>query len=85
MLQRPSSRLLVLDGDKRLLLFRFEHKKGPLAGQIFWATPGGGVDDGETFEDAARRELFEETGMKVDQPGPLIGRRLVSFTLPAGD
>ena len=38
---RPSSRLLVLDPQNRLLLFKFEHRKGPLAGQSFWATPGG--------------------------------------------
>ena len=27
-----------------------------------WSTPGGGVEDGEDFRAAARRELFEETG-----------------------
>jgi transposase len=31
-------------------LFRFEHKKGPLSGQFFWATPGGALEPGESFE-----------------------------------
>jgi 8-oxo-dGTP diphosphatase len=85
MLQRPSSRLLILDGNQRLLLFKFVHKNGPLAGQSFWATPGGALDTAETFEAAARRELFEETGMKVAELGTEIAQRFASFTLPTGE
>ncbi|RKF21801.1 NUDIX domain-containing protein [Altericroceibacterium spongiae] len=83
-MQRPSSRLLVLDKKLRLLLFRFEHKKGPLSGRIFWATPGGGLEDGESYEDAARRELFEEAGLKVEHIGPQIANRAAAFALPSG-
>jgi NUDIX domain len=57
MRHRPSARLLILDGAGKILLFRFVHKKGALAGQDYWATPGGGVEEGETFEQAAIREL----------------------------
>ncbi len=30
----------------------------------YWQMPQGGIDDGETIEAAARRELYEETGIK---------------------
>lgn len=70
MRQRPSARLLVLNREARLLLFRFEFRQGPLAGNIFWATPGGEVDPRESFEAAACRELREETGLDIDHPGP---------------
>lgn len=82
---RPSARLLILDCYGRVLLFRFVHKGGALAGQDYWATPGGGVEDGETFEQAAIRELVEETGIRVNDIGPEVGRRTVALQLPDGE
>ena len=85
MRERPSSRLLILNREHRVLLFRFEHKRGPLAGQVYWATPGGGLDPGESFEAAACRELLEETGLRIHDPGPQVARREASFQLPTGE
>jgi len=35
-------------------------------GSGFWSPPGGHLEFGESFEDCARRELLEETGLKVE-------------------
>jgi 8-oxo-dGTP diphosphatase len=72
---RPAARILLLDPNGRLLLFRFTPEDGR---PPFWCTPGGAVDPGESYEDAARRELLEETGIAAD-PGPQILRREVDF------
>jgi 8-oxo-dGTP pyrophosphatase MutT (NUDIX family) len=85
MRERPSSRLLVIDPSDCVLLFKFEHKQGPLAGQRFWATPGGALDPGESYVQAARRELLEETGLAVEDPGPEVHQRIVTFQMPDGD
>jgi len=52
---------VAIDGEGRLLLIR--RKNPPYAGK--YALPGGFVDVGETVEDACRRELKEETGIKA--------------------
>lgn len=84
MRKRPAARLLVTDRAGRLLLFRFVHDSGPLAGRTYWATPGGALDEGETFEQAAKRELFEETRMDA-AVGAVVGVRNVVFMLPDGE
>lgn len=55
---RSAARLLVFDANRRLLLFL--HTDGH--GRQFWATPGGGIEPGETPEEAALRESAEELG-----------------------
>lgn len=50
----------------------------------YWITVGGGVEPGETFETAIVREIFEETGNIIDDPGPCIWRRRKSITDAAG-
>jgi ADP-ribose pyrophosphatase YjhB (NUDIX family) len=65
---------VVRDPQGRLLLVRRGH--APSKG--LWSVPGGRVEEGETPELAAAREVQEETGLQVE-----IGRLLAS--VPIGD
>lgn len=47
----------------RLLVLLVQRRRWPFAG--YWATPGGFIEMSETLEEAARRELAEETGVRV--------------------
>jgi 8-oxo-dGTP pyrophosphatase MutT (NUDIX family) len=64
---RRAVRALVLDPDDRALLVRFAFGA--------WAPPGGGVDPGESDEDAIRRELREESGLRDAEVGPCVWTR----------
>jgi TDG/mug DNA glycosylase family protein len=72
---RPGVRAVVLDRDGRVLLMRF---RSP-GGREFWATPGGGMDEGENDETALRRELVEEIGLREFDLGPCIWSREHDF------
>jgi len=73
MIERPSARLILLDPQDRLFLFNVhdpavfdpvDPHRDP-----FWVMIGGLVDPGEDFADAAVREAYEETRLRViDQP-----------------
>jgi double-stranded uracil-DNA glycosylase len=67
---RRAARALVVDPDDRVLLVRFEWPD-----KTVWAPPGGGIDPGETPEQAIVRELAEECGLRDFELGPCIWTR----------
>ena len=72
----------MLDPDGRVLLLgaRLTDPAVPPGDVLFWYTPGGGVEDGESLRAAAVRELAEEIGLVVDPAaleGPVWLRRHV--------
>jgi 8-oxo-dGTP pyrophosphatase MutT (NUDIX family) len=76
MRNRRSSRLILLDPESRVLLFRIEDatvfradEPSPVS---YWITPGGSLEAGEDHTTAARRELWEETGMTGIELGPWV-------------
>ena len=82
---RDTARALVLDPEDHLLLIAYEAMMDvdPLRPGLrrFWFTPGGGLDPGETHEEALRRELEEEIGVSDAPLGPFIARRETPFLL----
>ncbi|WP_082228439.1 NUDIX hydrolase, partial [Klebsiella variicola] len=82
---RPSSRLIVLSPENCVLLFNFCHKDDALSGKSYWATPGGGLEPNESFEQAALRELSEETGLTRRTAGPQVASRRFTMMLPSGE
>ena len=78
MISRRAARVILIDDAGRVLLFRGGDPARPEAG-TWWFTPGGGVDDGESVEDAARREVREETGLGVTELGPVVLERRIEF------
>jgi len=59
-------RAVVIDSDRSVLLVRHSYVAG-------WHFPGGGVEPGETCEQALARELMEEALVAIDGPVTLHG------------
>jgi len=72
--------VLFAMGDTGLQVLVVERGEQPFAGQA--ALPGGFVLPDEEFEDAARRELVEETGISADG---LVLQQLRTFGAPGRD
>lgn len=76
-IERRAARVLLVDADDRVLLFEGINPDDP--DRPFWMTPGGGIEEGETVEAAARRELAEETGCTEVTLGAPVWTRVGEF------
>jgi ADP-ribose pyrophosphatase YjhB (NUDIX family) len=76
---RQAVRAIVLDPRDRVLLVRFAFPDRAL-----WACPGGGIEPGESEEQAVRRELAEEAGLTAPEIGPCVWVRTHVIPFPSG-
>jgi 8-oxo-dGTP pyrophosphatase MutT (NUDIX family) len=70
-LRRNAARVVLLDRHGRVFLMQANDPSNP-SKPAWWEIPGGGIDSGETSEQAALRELHEETGISAAEIGPCI-------------
>lgn len=81
--ERRAARVLLVDDERRVLL---QNCCDPAdRTQTWWNTTGGGIDDGETPEQAAVREVHEETGLQIGSLGPVVHRRITEFSFGGSD
>jgi 8-oxo-dGTP pyrophosphatase MutT (NUDIX family) len=76
---RRAARVLLL-ADGAVLLIQGHDPSQPELGP-WWHTPGGGIEEGEPLEEAAAREVEEETGLRLDAGslGPYVATRRTGF------
>ena len=84
MLTRKSSRAIVLNKQNQVFLFRYTFDFF-MEQEAIWITPGGALEEGEDFEDALKRELFEELGIKLSEPATFVFYRTPLYELKSGE
>jgi len=74
---RKSSRGILLNENNEVFLIK-ETFRNLRDGQTLWVTPGGGAENGESYESCLKRELKEELGLSLSQtPQCVFSREMV--------
>lgn len=83
-IRRTAARVVCFNPDGELLMIR---SSDPVdrSKPDWWELPGGGIDHGETAQDAIVRELREECGVRNVAMGPLIWKQHAQFTFAGWD
>ena len=71
---RGAAKVLLVDQHERVLLFCGIDRTRPDLSP-WWFAAGGALEAGEGLGEAAVREVFEETGLRIADPGPVITTR----------
>lgn len=75
-IQRKSCRAILFTPQREVLLIKIVN---PTGGWVGWITPGGGMESGETEEEALQRELAEELSFRLAGKAPKIWYRTHEF------
>lgn len=81
---RKSARAIVLNQNNQIFLFQYKFDY-LVDNKAIWITPGGSLEEGEFFEDALKRELFEELGVQITEDCPEVYYRNPLYTMKNGE
>lgn len=81
---RKSSRAIILNKKKQIFLFQYQFDY-LVDDEAIWITPGGSLEEGESFDDALKRELYEELGIQLKQSYKQVYYRNPIYTFKTGE